>query len=141
MSDALAVIAIYLSLATILMTTCFGRVEAWHARVSSVYDDWLSVKRRNLPENETRSQQRIARSLRRTVPWKSLGFVTFLLLTLAVFAYLIGNEIRNPSFSLLYIWIPGLVAGIVFLASSIVLLWRGTKTIENFERELANPGS
>ena len=31
MSDALAVIAIYLTLATLLMTTCFGRIESWHS--------------------------------------------------------------------------------------------------------------
>jgi hypothetical protein len=134
-SDALAVLAIYLTLVTLLMTTCFARVESWYARVCEAKEFWVTTQRPNLPLEITRTQRRKVAELRSSMPWGSLLFVVGLIVMFSTFAALIGSEIKSPSFSLWYIWIPGAVAEVAFIGSCVLMMVKGRGIISSIEPE------
>ena len=136
MGDALAILGIYLTLGTLLVTTFFARLESWYGTTKEVSLAWSHRTLSGMSAAErTRHQDRYHRA-RESMPWKSGIFVSVLLSVLSFYAVKIGNRIDDPSVPLSYLWVPGGVCLVGAIIASLALFIRGIRTLDNVEVEL-----
>ena len=134
--DTLALLGIYLTLATLLVTSFFARLESWHASTVELRWAWRNRTERNMPADERQRHRDRYSRVRETMPWKGALLVALLLGVICLYAIKIMMRLDDPGIPLSYIYVPGAFCLGASVVSSIVLFFFGRRNLSEVEREM-----
>lgn len=128
------VISLYLTLATLIATNWFRRLESWHSDVVAMHLHWNRVQQQAAPIIPTLEQRQSAQvefeDVTARKPVRSGWTVLAIVLVLLVFGILIGIENDAGQWVVTYLFVPIVLVWGVVLAASIQMLRDGQRRMQ-----------